>query len=81
MSPLVAGVDCSTQATKVLVVDPDTGSVEATGRGAHEVTGTGGARETDPEVWWQALRTALDQTGTAAELDAISVAGQQHASW
>jgi xylulokinase len=78
MSPLVAGVDCSTQATKVLVVDPDTGSVEATGRGAHEVTGTGGARETDPEVWWQALRTALDQTGTAAELDAISVAGQQH---
>jgi len=43
-------VDCSTQATEVLVVDPDTGSVEASG-GRHAVTGTGGARETDPEVW------------------------------
>jgi xylulokinase len=78
MSPLVAGVDCSTQATKVLVVDPDTGSVEAGGRGAHEVTGTGGARETDPGIWWEALRAALEETGRANELDAISVAGQQH---
>ena len=78
MSPLVAGVDCSTQATKVLVVDPDTGSLEATGRAAHEVTGSGGARETDPELWWDALRAALAQSGRAAELDAISVAGQQH---
>ena len=78
MSPLVAGVDCSTQGTKVLVVEPDTGSVEATGRAAHEVTGSGGARETDPEIWWNALRAALAQSGRAAELQAISVAGQQH---
>ena len=78
MSPLVAGVDCSTQATKVLVVDADTGSVVATGRAPHEVTGSGGARETDPEVWWRALRSALGQTGRAGELAAISVAGQQH---
>ena len=53
---MVAGVDCSTQATKVLVVDPDDGRVVASGRAPHEVTGTGGARETDPEVWWDALR-------------------------
>jgi xylulokinase len=78
MSPLVAGVDCSTQGTKVLVVEPDTGSVEATGRAAHEVTGSGGVRETDPEIWWDALRAALAQGGRAAELQAISVAGQQH---
>ena len=78
MSPLVAGVDCSTQGTKVLVVEPDTGSVEATGRAAHEVTGSSGARETDPEIWWDALRAALAQSGRAAELQAISVAGQQH---
>ena len=29
---LVAGVDCSTQATKVVVVGPDSGEVVATGR-------------------------------------------------
>jgi xylulokinase len=71
-------VDCSTQATKVLVVDSDSGEVVATGRAPHEVTGTGGARETDPEGWWDALRGALAETGRAGEVDAISVAGQQH---
>src|SRR5215218_4105034 len=75
---LAAGVDCSTQATKVLLVDPDDGRTVATGRAPHEVTGTGGARETDPEVWWQALRAALAETGRAGEVGAISVAGQQH---
>jgi xylulokinase len=75
---LVAGVDCSTQATKVLVVDPEDGRIVAVGRAAHEVTGTGGARETDPHVWWQALRAALGETGRAGEVGAISVAAQQH---
>ena len=75
---MVAGVDCSTQATKVLVVDPDDGRVVASGRAPHEVTGTEGARETDPEVWWEALRAALAETGRASEVGAISVAGQQH---
>jgi xylulokinase len=76
---LVAGVDTSTQATKVLVVDPDDGRVVASGRAPHEVTGSDGARETDPEVWWRALRLALEDCGGAAEdVAAISVAGQQH---
>ena len=78
MKTLVAGVDCSTQGTKVLVVDPEGGSVEATGRAPHTVAGTGGARETDPENWWQALRAALAETGRAGEVGAISIAGQQH---
>jgi xylulokinase len=77
-SSLVAGVDASTQATKVLVVDAHDGRVVASGRAPHEVTGTGGARETDPEVWWRALRAALEQTGRAGAVSAISVAGQQH---
>ena len=77
-SNLVAGVDTSTQATKVLLVDPDDGRVVATGRAPHEVTGTGGARETDPEIWWHALRAALAQTGRAGDVAAIAVAGQQH---
>lgn len=76
--PLVAGVDTSTQATKVVIVDADTGATVAEGRAPHEVTGAGGARETDPEVWWQALRDALGRTGRASEVAAISVAGQQH---
>jgi xylulokinase len=75
---LIAGVDCSTQATKVLIVDPDDGRVVASGRAPHEVTGTGGARETDPEVWWEALRAALAETARAGDVGAISVAGQQH---
>ena len=77
-SNLVAGVDTSTQATKVLVVDRDDGRPVASGRAAHKVTGTGGARETDPEIWWRALRAALAQTGRAGDVSAMSVAGQQH---
>lgn len=70
--PLVAGIDCSTQSTKVLVVDADTGDVVATGRAPHTVTGVGGARETDPGVWWQALRAALGRTGLAGEIAALA---------
>jgi xylulokinase len=75
---LVAGVDCSTQGTKVLLVDPDSGAVVASGRAAHTVSGDSGVRETDPREWWDALRSALAQTGRAGEIAAISVAGQQH---
>jgi xylulokinase len=62
----------------VLVVDPDDGRVVAGGRAPHEVTGTGGARETNPDVWWEALRLALAETARAGDVAAIAVAGQQH---
>ncbi|MGZ6273395.1 MAG: xylulokinase [Candidatus Limnocylindrales bacterium] len=78
MRKLVAGVDCSTQSTKVLVIDADTGQIVGRGHASHEVSGAGGARETHPDVWWEALRTSLAQTGVADEIAAISVAGQQH---
>jgi xylulokinase len=78
MKGLVGGVDCSTQATKVVVVDADTGEVLGRGRAPHSVTGSNGARETDPQIWWSALHQALAQTGRAGSLAAISVAGQQH---
>ncbi|HLI02315.1 MAG TPA: xylulokinase [Acidimicrobiales bacterium] len=74
---LVAGVDCSTQSTKVVVVD-ESGKIVAQASAPHRVTGTGGARETDPAVWESALATALRATGRAAEVEAISIAGQQH---
>jgi xylulokinase len=75
---LVAGVDSSTQATKALIVDAASGAVVASGRAEHEVQGTGGARETDPEAWWRALGEALRATGRAGDVAAIAVGGQQH---
>ena len=50
MARLVAGVDSSTQSTTVVVIDADTGAQVARGRAPHEVTGTGGARESDPRL-------------------------------
>ena len=76
--PLVAGVDCSTQSTKVLVVDLDDGRVVASGAASHDVEGDRGARETDPVAWEVSVATALDKTGMAAQVAAISVAAQQH---
>ncbi len=78
VGPLVAGVDSSTQSTTVVIVDTSTGLRVASGKAAHVVTGTDGARETDPEVWWGALGEALAATGRARDVAAISVGAQQH---
>jgi xylulokinase len=77
-SRLVAGIDSSTQATKVLVVDPEDGRVVASGRAAHHVSGSGGARESDPDDWWRALGEALQASGRAADIAALAVGAQQH---
>jgi xylulokinase len=75
---VVLGVDSSTQSTKVLAVDADSGEVLARGQARHVVS-EGAARETDPEVWWRALQDALAQVGDyAARAEAIAVGGQQH---
>lgn len=70
-SGLVAGVDSSTQSTKVVVCDRDTGEVVRRGRAEHP-----DATEVDPQVWWDALGTAAD--GLLDGVAAIGVAGQQH---
>ncbi len=75
---LVAGVDCSTQSTKVVLVEPESGAIVAMGRAAHTVSGERGARETDPREWWAALRDLIAQTGRASDVGALSIAGQQH---
>jgi xylulokinase len=77
-STLIAGVDCSTQSTKVLVIDADSGQPVAEGRAPHEVMTGGGRSETHPDVWWEALRSALAATGRAADIEAIAIGGQQH---
>ncbi|MFE0190012.1 xylulokinase [Streptomyces sp. NPDC058989] len=76
--PLVVGVDSSTQSTKALVVDAETGVVVARGQAPHTVSG-GEGRQSDPRQWWRALGEALTQCGDAArQASAVSVGGQQH---
>ncbi len=80
---VVIGVDSSTQSAKAVAVDTATGEVLGLGRAPHTVTGTGGARESDPEEWWTALvtavRAAVREAGTApGAVTAVAVAGQQH---
>jgi xylulokinase len=69
---LVAGVDCSTQSTKVLVCDAETGAVLRSGRAGHP-----DASEVDPAAWREALTTACSG-GLLDGVSAISVGGQQH---
>ncbi|HEY6737601.1 MAG TPA: FGGY family carbohydrate kinase, partial [Actinopolymorphaceae bacterium] len=69
--PTVAGVDSSTQSTKIVVCDADTGTVLEQ-RSATHPDGT----ECPPEAWWEALQTAGE--GLLDTVDAIGVAGQQH---
>jgi xylulokinase len=73
---LVAGVDSSTQSTKVQVRDLDTGAVVAIGSAPHPPT-TPPRSEQEPEAWWSAFRSAFDVVGTPA-IEAISVTAQQH---
>ncbi len=78
LMPLVAGVDSSTQSTKVELRDASSGDLVAVGRGAHPAT-TPPRSEQPPESWAGALGDALAQCGAAvAEIAAIAVAGQQH---
>ncbi|MER5202042.1 xylulokinase [Streptomyces sp. NPDC002825] len=80
---VVIGVDSSTQSTKAAAVDADTGELLALGRAPHTVTGSAGARESDPAEWWTALAAAVraavrDADVPASDVTGIAVAGQQH---
>ncbi len=66
---LVAGVDCSTQSTKVIVVDVDNGEIKASGQVEHDVFRSGPASETDPENWWSALSTTYFAGLSTLKLD------------
>lgn len=70
---LVMGVDSSTQACKVVIVDAETGATVREGRAAHPA-GT----SVDPEAWWQALWSAIDAAGGMDDVAAWSIGGQQH---
>ncbi|WNV77853.1 xylulokinase [Geodermatophilus sp. DSM 44513] len=70
---LVAGVDSSTQACKVVVRDARTGALVREGRAPHP-DGT----EIDPAAWESALQRALAQAGGLDDVAALAVGGQQH---
>jgi xylulokinase len=70
---LVAGVDSSTQACKVVVVDAATGAVVRRGRAPHP-PGT----EVHPDAWWSALQAAIVDASGLDDVAAVSVGGQQH---
>jgi xylulokinase len=80
----VAGVDSSTQSTKVEIRDLDSGDIVGRGSAPHPAV-TPPASEQDPQSWWDAFEIAWSQAvgqlpGDAGEssIAAISVAGQQH---
>ncbi|HEY7627307.1 MAG TPA: xylulokinase [Ilumatobacteraceae bacterium] len=73
---LVAGVDSSTQSTKVEIRDLESGQVVGRASAPHPPT-TPPRSEQDPRAWWQAFETAWAAVGSP-RVEAISVAGQQH---
>jgi xylulokinase len=74
--PLVAGVDSSTQATKVEARDLESGKLVGSGRAAHPPTQPPKS-EQDPASWAEAFASAWAQCGSP-DVAAISVAAQQH---
>lgn len=70
---LVAGVDSSTQACKIVIRDALTGALVRTGHARHP-DGT----EVDPEHWWRALQEAIAAAGGLDDVAALAVGGQQH---
>lgn len=70
---LIAGVDSSTQACKVVVRNLTTGAIVRTGRAPHP-----GGTEVDPNEWWLALQSAIAAAGGIDDVAAIAIAGQQH---
>lgn len=74
---LVAGVDSSTQSTKVEVRDAKTGTRLRTGRCPHPSTSPPRS-EQDPAEWWVAFERASAQAGGLDDCVAVSIAAQQH---
>lgn len=78
------GVDCGTQGTKVLVLDPEQSRIRGEGYAPHQlISGPGGRREQEPQ-WWvdaflESYRQALATSGIDSRtIRAIGVSGQQH---
>ncbi|OZG69986.1 xylulokinase [Hahella sp. CCB-MM4] len=78
------GIDCGTQGTKAVILDPEKALIIGEGYASHQmISGSNGCREQEPSWWVEALiesyRKALDQAGVSGkQITAIGVSGQQH---
>ena len=78
------GIDCGTQGTKALLLDPSSGAVVGEGSASHELlSGPNGRREQDTRQWTRAFETATAAALAQAGVDGsavlgIGVSGQQH---
>ena len=70
---LVAGVDSSTQSSKIVICDAESGVVLRSGSAPHPV-GT----EVDPAAWMTALGASIKEAGGLSDVAALSVGAQQH---
>jgi len=70
---LISGVDSSTQSCKVVIRDAASGELLREGRAIHP-DGT----EVNPALWISALDAAIKDAGGLADVEAISIGGQQH---
>src|SRR5262245_37006706 len=68
----VAGIDSSTQSTKIVVCDAATGAILAEAQAPHPES-----TEVHPDAWWDALRQA-GRGGLLDDVAAIGVGAQQH---
>ena len=80
----VAGVDSSTQSTKVEIRDLDSGEVVGRGAASHPAV-TPPVSEQNPGSWWSAFELAWEQASSqlrsragSGEIAAMSIGGQQH---
>ncbi|GMR02076.1 MAG: xylulokinase [Acidimicrobiia bacterium] len=75
---LVAGVDSSTQSTKIEIRDLVTGELIGQASAGHPPASPP-VSEQSPESWWSALQAAFGQlSGHLDDVVAVSVAAQQH---
>lgn len=78
------GIDCGTQGTKALILNPETGEVLGQGSASHQlISGANGRREQHVDQWLTALKqatqAALQQAGISGQMiKGMAVSGQQH---
>lgn len=72
------GIDLGTSSVKVVLLDVD-GRLIAHSSAPYEIsTRTRGWAEIDPELWWEAVATAVRSTAPAGTVSAIGLSGQMH---
>jgi xylulokinase len=77
----VAGIDCGTQSTKVVVYDPEKKNIIAEAQAPHElIAKDDGTREQKAEWWIAALEACFSEipAETKKAIVAIGISGQQH---